>query len=351
MAIDESLPIIAAGDLIDRQVNEQEPIEFLRMQMDRLQANKVPFYFVQGQHELQNRPWMYVHKWPDWLDYRKFEENPILALGCMPLGNRTVQGFDWHPSADMEKCMGIVSDTTDVLVMHQVSELMGSVRVPELSFAQIPHAKVLVIGDYHVHEEHVYKGRQGQDLLVLSPGSTCMQSIDEPPLKFIYKLYADLSFESVPLKTRLVRQPYPIIDEESLEAFVAEASQQLDDCWQEAHEMGLPEHLCKPILIVPYNPLVTDAYRRIKKAVGDKGHLFDDAQMPVTPEREERKAAREKITAQGLIGCLDLVCDPKVEPEVHAYVKSLLEHTDPQVVIREKRGEFELDVKRVIEDT
>ena len=90
MAIDEQLPIVAAGDLIDRQVNEQAPIEFVREQLDKLQANKIPLWFIQGQHELQARPWLRVHKWPDWLEE-----------GGAVQGGLEIRGFDWKPTAEL----------------------------------------------------------------------------------------------------------------------------------------------------------------------------------------------------------------------------------------------------------
>lgn len=351
MAIDEHLAIIDCGDLHDQAINEQAPIGFFCQQMDRLQREKLAYMFVQGNHDHQLRPWPMVHRWPEWLDFRKCADDPKTHTGCMPLGGLTVQGFDWHPSAEIEACMELVYKDTQVLVMHQVSELMGSIRIPELVFGQVPYVPLLVIGDYHSHEQHIYKGKQGQDLTVLSPGSTCMQAINEEPQKHIYRLYDDLSYESVELKTRIVLRAPSILDGEALEAFIGEVEGQLQKAWDEAHDMGLPENMRLPIIIVPYNPLISDAYRRIKRAVGEKGHLFDDAQLPPTQEREERKAARQKITSQGLVGCLDLVCDPVKEPQVHAYIKTLLECKDPQGAIREKRKEFDLDQRRLLADT
>lgn len=339
MAIDEGLPIIAAGDLIDKQINEQEPIEFIRQQMDKLQEDKIAFRFVQGQHERQPRPWFMVHPWPEWLQ-------PFLPL---TMGGHRVEGFDWHPMNELPGLLSSVREDTEILIMHQVSELSPS-PVPELVFGMIPsQIKLLIVGDYHVAVEHVAVNAGGHEMVVLSPGSTCMQAIDEDPAKCVYRLYDDLSWDIVELKTRIVMRAPLILTSEALDAFVTEVGERNQKAWNDAISQSYPEDLRKPILIVPYNPDIPDVWKRIERAVDGKAHLFGDETVLVTRELEEKKEARKKVAEGGLVGCLSLVCDEKMEPKVFAYVRSLLEAENPATVIRDARKEYELDVRRTLD--
>ena len=59
-AIELQIPVIGAGDLIDRRVNEPEPIVFLMDELSRLTTAGGKFYFTQGQHELDDTPWFNI---------------------------------------------------------------------------------------------------------------------------------------------------------------------------------------------------------------------------------------------------------------------------------------------------
>ena len=341
LAIYENLPVIAQGDLIDRQENEQRPIEFMCRQLDRMKKANCNWHYTQGQHERQPKPWLAVHPWPTWL-----EQQPSVLLG-----GHQLQGFDWAPADQVPQRLEAVDKGTEILAMHQVCADFVPTKVPELFFDHIPYAQLLLVGDYHKHLVLRTKGLQGQTVTVLSPGSTCMQAIDEEPVKHIYRIYDDLSFDSVPLKCRIMLNAPQIFDVESLEHFVTNVGEQLQQAWDTALTEGLAEEIQKPILAVPYNPLVPGALNRIRKAVGDRAHLFPDEKMPVTQAQEVKRVERQKIAAQGLVGCLDLLVNPKKEPEVYSYVRTLLESQEnPQAVINAKRKEFQLDVRAPVDD-
>jgi DNA repair exonuclease SbcCD nuclease subunit len=52
-AVEEEVEfIIGAGDLIDKRLNEPEPIVFLQKMLKYLEGHGIDFLFVQGQHEM-----------------------------------------------------------------------------------------------------------------------------------------------------------------------------------------------------------------------------------------------------------------------------------------------------------
>lgn len=334
-AVEENLTILAMGDLIDRQLNESKVPAFIREQMNRLQRAHVHFKFTQGQHERQPFPWFCsVHEWPDWIHDRTFEVEgvPMWAL-------------DWQPAAVLPEKLDQMPEGTAVLGLHQVcDEFMGSLAHPELSFSMLPNVGLLVVGDYHVHKQLKAKNRESRLTTVLSPGSTAMQSKDEPSEKRIFRIYDDLSVESVLLLTRQMLRPPPIEEEAHLESFLAEIDEQLKEAWQRAADDMLPDSMRKPMIEVTYNPLLAGAYRRIAKAIGGEAHIFWTDKMPVRAGDQERKEVRKVVVAKGMLGCLDTVCDAEQNPELHAYVQELLTPSNmPSMVVAAWRKKFDLE--------
>lgn len=337
-AIDQHLPIIAAGDLIDRRRNEADVVEFLRVEMSRLNSATCRFYYVQGQHELQYPvPWLSaIHPHPTWLDVEH-------APGQTFKGGVRLTGLDWRPAEHLRGALERIPTGTDVLVLHQVcQEFMGGVTAAEMNFEMVPHARVVVVGDYHVHEHKRAVGAQGQPLLAVSPGSTSLQNVGEVPEKFYYVMCDDLSFRSKPLRTRVFFRTDVLETAEQLERFVVAVPELLENLADMAAVRKLPDPLRIPIVEIQYDPELPDAYRRLVGAVGDGAHLFLREIVPgpadeVTPD----KTARREAVEQGLVGCLPLVIDPEEQPEVYAACVRLLRAPDPQqelLLLRAEHG-------------
>lgn len=335
-AIKNKLPIVAAGDLLDRKRNDALPIGFMRRMMDELEEHHIPFYYIQGQHELQPDPWLSeIHRWPTWLHGNSIR----LASGI------NAYGIDWQPREKVPEALAAVPAGTDVLIMHQVChEFMGGITVAEMDFGQVPHASVLVVGDYHEHRTHDARGAQGQPLKVLSPGSTNMRKIDEPPAKKFFVVNHDLSFKSVRLRTR----PYldwEILNDASLDHFIEHIRSELKD---QTAQAKLPDELGKPLIRVRYREDITNAYARIADAVGDWGHLFTKV-LQASRDDEERiegEETYEEVEELGLIGCLPLMVAEADEPEVFQLVHSLLATDDPQAALAAARAEYFADGQR-----
>jgi hypothetical protein len=348
-AIDENLPIIAAGDLIDKKRNDAAPIGFLRKQLDRLQAEGVPLFHVQGQHEFQAKPWLNeIHEWPVWLADRS---DPASGLAYEIGVGEYAYGIDWTPRDRLADELAKVPEGTSILVMHQVmGDLMGSICTPELNADMLPDVPILLIGDYHKHVQLVRRNAHGTETTILSPGSTNMREISEPASKQFYLLHDDLSYASVLLRTR--RFVYKEINlPEDLDNFVETIGHELEGVIAQGLRDGLSLSLARPFLRVGYDPSVPDVYSRVSVAVGDElAHLFfrelpqkqfDDAAEETAEEREE---FREAFAARGLAGLLPRVLDPLADPQAYAIAERLLESTTPAQALQEIRAEFFGDV-------
>lgn len=324
-AIEHQLPMVAAGDLIDRRINSAAPIGFLRRQLDRLRDAQIPFFFIQGQHELQPTPWLSeIHEWPIWL-------HDVYAN----IGGRVVYGLDWQPHDKVANCLDRVPEDCDALVLHQVChEFMGSIAPAEISLVQVPWASLVVVGDYHVHRRISLAGKQGQSLSVLSPGSTHLRAINEESVKRFFVVYDDLSAQSVPLQTR------PLIDrlvlsDDDLDDLVATIR---DEILADTGPSESPVR--KPIVRVRYSPDLRDPYRRICEAVGNTGHLFASVYADEKEgEWEEGDETFDEVSQLGLVGCLPALLPEEQDPQLFSFVRSLLEQ-DHLPVLAEWRARF-----------
>jgi DNA repair exonuclease SbcCD nuclease subunit len=328
-AIKHRKPVIAAGDLLDRKRNDALPIGFIRRQMDELQEKNIPFYYIQGQHELQADPWLSeVHRWPTWLHRTS-----------ATIGGLRVYGIDWTSREALPEMLKEVPSDTDVLVLHQVChEFMGGITVAEMNLTQVPYAQLVVVGDFHEHKILRLNGFHGQGMRVLSPGSTNMRKIDEPPLKRFFVVHEDLSVKSV----RIVTRPFAkqeILSEDMLAEFVTRIRGELKDLTEESK---LRNGLDKPLLRVSYRSDLENAYSRIAAAVGDWAHLFTKVIQPPreTDGDNSGEETYEEVADLGLVGCLPLLVDEAEEPDVYNLCHLLLSTDSPAAALASARAEY-----------
>lgn len=344
-AVKKRIPVLAAGDLLDSKRNEAFPIHAVRIQIERLAEADVPLYFIQGQHELQERPWLNaLHKWPTWWGDDL----------CLRIGTHRVWGLEWTPPDQLEKRLGDIPEETAVVMVHQVCHhWMGGITSPELDFAMVPHAKLLIVGDYHKHDKVLAHNKQGKKMLVLSPGSIAMQSIDEERVKKFFVVFDDLSVKSVRLKTRPVIDCPPLTCEHDVDRFVGSIEADILVANARARAIGIPEGIRDPIVYVSYDVTVPDVYKRIARAMPKGTHLFRKEILPVDEEDDLSTAQREASLEMGLLGCLDKVVNRDEEPEVHGMCHALLSTDEPGAVLSGIRKEWigdddvELDEKAV----
>jgi hypothetical protein len=337
-AIQHGLPLLLGGDVIDKQRNESRLARFLVQQLERCEQHNVPVLFIQGQHELQDFPWL-----------KSLGDNVAVWLhrNVWSLGGESnhhvVYGIDWTPADKLPEELAAVNPQATILLMHQVcDEWMGSLCATELRWDMIPgHIQLVIVGDYHgAHTRLLRKNAEGRDLVVLCPGSTVLQAIDEPAVKQFFVLYDDLSTESIEIPGRPVLAPPPLLEPEHLDEFVTEVRNRCGEAVEQVEDT-LPGHLCKPILYVKYDRDLPDAYKRIAAAVGDAAFLFPKelTTRRSSDEPTEEELAHQEVIAGGLLGALPQVA-PDPESDLYRVSARLLTAVRPELALQELRQEF-----------
>ncbi len=313
----QKVDLLGAGDLFDDLKPETIVLKAVFAQCDRLSRAERKFLFTQGQHEKAQPP------------YLSLVPGPIHASGRqIDLRGLTVYGMDHVPADQLEAAAAkIPTGRAEIVMCHQVwADFMGvgaEGHIGVLGKAGGPG--IVLTGDYHKHLVTQVDG-----LRVYSPGSTCLQSIDEPREKAFFVLYDDLSVESVPLKTRSVFD-HVVKSGDDLEALLAAVPGLLEP------RADLPAEMQKPVLYVQCVEL-DQAFRRVAGAVKDRAFLFwkpllGDANDVFYDEREAALAV-----PRGLEGCLPLVA-PAGGP-VHATVLRLLRAPDKKQELAALVAEF-----------
>lgn len=262
--LEHKIPHIAAGDLIDKDDPDPLPVTLINRQMDRLAEAKLPFGFIVGQHDrsLRGGRWLGNHKWPIALDEQLVEFAGML-----------VYGLDWVPPAALPVKIAAIPREAQIVTMHQVcAELMHINH--EVVLADIPGNALLVVGDYHA-ATIINAGSHR----VVSPGSFCIQSIDENPMKSFVILDEEHQLHRIPLKTRQVGH-FDLHTSDDLDRFLA------DRPWEPLLAAnGLPVELQRPVISVKYFDDIPASTTRLQEALAALVHYVS---IPLDRKRHQR---------------------------------------------------------------
>ncbi len=211
IAMERQLNLVLAGDIFDKRLPGPESVgEFMRL-VARL-APALTVHYVQGDHDFQPRV-----AWPAtspnvralplagkcWGPY-------VTADPCVQL---KVAGLDFTPKDLLPAALAAI-EPVDIMVTHQRWQDLQGIGNVDGDVSLVHHARLLLTGDYHGTRVIQCANAEGEPMLVVSPGSTCMQALDESPNKFIVcvkidqargreqKRAADFQLEMIPLKTR-----------------------------------------------------------------------------------------------------------------------------------------------------
>ena len=296
LALLMKLPLIAAGDLFNKPYPDAKSVYVAMQQMDRMQEAELPVYYVQGQHErTKDQPWLGLHPWPFHLHKQ-----------VVTIGPHRFVGLDYTRPDDLITGLAQACQQAPggILVAHQVwKEFMG-VGHTDASLTQVPAVSVVLTGDFHKHTHLRLRGADGQKLLILSPGSLCLQTTDEPSAKAVYILYSDFTFETIPIKSRVISH-YEIQSKEDLYQLMATVEYGALE-----QQTGVPDNIAKPIVCIRYNPDIEDAYVNLVDLIGNRAHLFI---KPVTNQvlnitSEIPKDEAQEVIDAGLEGNLIKHC-------------------------------------------
>jgi len=278
--------VLLLGDLFEQKLQQSDALRVMRVALDDLERQRCNVWYVQGQHERSSPPLLSaIHDWPRHLDG---------VIEILPGNDMLVYGLDYVPPTDVEEALKRVPDA-DILATHQVwKDLMGSER-GDAWLHWAGHVPYVLTGDYH---RTLYEQRGQQS--IMSPGSLCMQSIDEVPDKHVYLLRDDMSAEPVRLKSRGYFGAR-LYSEDDLIQFL--------DTWHQnparIPQQEVPHSIATNILRVWYRADIPDAKQRIEARVQLDAHLFmkvipvEDTQITVDAERRA-----QAILNGGLEGCI-----------------------------------------------
>lgn len=254
ISIELGVPLIAAGDLFDKKTTDSYSVVAASTQMSRMQAKRLPVYYVQGQHEMSHPTWMSL--FPTCINVH----NEFFKIG-----NFNLFGYDYFVPTSVEDSYSRFKEA-DILVTHQTwSELLPKHRSNlycsyGLVASNIPY-KAIISGDYH---SHFVDKIHGSNCVFVSPGSTCLQDLSEPPNKAVWVMTENMEFVSVPIRSRVLIN-VTINSENDLFVSASLADKMVVG--------DLTNGIGKPILRIKYNTDIKNVYAAMNNAYKDKAYL------------------------------------------------------------------------------
>ena len=333
--------VILAGDLLDRQLNGSEPIIKLKEGLDRLEKAGITTLFIQGQHEYQESPWASL-------------SGSIHLHGHCPVevGPFKIFGIDYQSKEELFPAIGMLpmlATDRNILVMHQVwQDWMGERALPQGKFEDVlnatPELEVLITGDLHEQRLESHRNASGSETTVLSPGSTCVQSIAEPLEKFFYVLRDDdgkAAFLPVAINNRpIFRYPKTLETVGDVEEALARVEDDYEVAFQFADSSKLPEDLCTPIFQYVYSHEVAADVGRLEKRLDGRVHLF----WKEIPDKSDKFI--EAFTAGVSVAMKDVLRDHVEEGKTRDLAERLLVSPDPvEELLRWRRERAEQEAK------
>lgn len=294
MADQLNVPRLLLGDVIDVKRPSSATLDFLRAE---LATARQPTYYIEGQHEMTDPPWLQV-----------VGANTVnLNSEQVKLSGVTISGLSWTPADRLADSLAAIPKNTDVVLLHQVwEEFMGSLTSPEGSLRTVPHAKLALTGDYHKYKAIRVMRLQGGILRVYSPGATHLRKISEPSDHYLLVLCADLSVTPVQIPTRrvirLVFKQQSQVDDllANLEAYEARLG------WLKPAEL-LPPELHRPLFRITCDEKLAANYDALAERLEGRYHLFWKCVAEDRPEDAESLAASRHFRRLGPSGCLNQV--------------------------------------------
>lgn len=292
MNLHYNVPLVLGGDVLDTKKPPPDTVALLCQQMDRMQAAGLRVYFIRGQHDLTLPAWLNVHPWPIHIHERSVE----VAEGCV------VHGLDWLPRGAFQQALERVPRGINFLVTHTVwADFMG-VGNTDGTFADVPqHVPFILTGDYHVHTIRQGHLADGFVQTFASPGSTCLQAVNEPPEKFVFLVQDDMA-NSRHILTPLQLQSRQVLNIEIMSEAALAHFRTMGQLFQPAPSMHPAIQL--PIVRVKYLESLPDVYATILEVAAPVDRIFLDVVEPVSNDVEVDYAALPTGAFDGLASAI-----------------------------------------------
>jgi len=331
--------VILAGDILDKQMNTSGPVSYLIRGLHMLYDKGIPVWFTQGQHEMQSDPWAAISDTAEHINEQAHELEGVTFVG--------------RDFCDAEKltefCSGELARSADVLVMHQVwLEFMGEECKPQGSFELIPaNVKLLITGDYHenICQDYNVNGRK---LTVLSPGSTHLRSIAEPPDKYVFIVEFEEGKEKPKISTHpLLSRQVLNITADDFEKLPKKIQAFLDEVEAYVADNNIPDSVAMPLVRITYNKDDSEAISKVEQKFAKKAHLFFKVVKTHNPEDAEPQLLHymDSEDRVSMLGALDNYVDKAKQPEVYSLAAKMLSSDEPTMSLmswlKEQTNEIE----------
>ena len=294
LAIANRCPLFLAGDCWEllRDPNPTaSAVEFVRRQLDAMQAVGAQLYYINGQHDNLQSPFWFeaIHPWPQHIGGRTVE-----------VAGRKFFGVDYFEAGLIEQVSASVPADTFCLVIHQSwQEFTGSKIMSKLSLAQLPSVPLTISGDTHKFCAHQIDNR-----LFVSPGATHMRSMREPRDHYAVVLDSQKGLDQFKLKSRQVLE-YTVSDPLRWLDEIVQLASSVDQSFGVMSHM-MPLDVAKPILMV-IDPFNCGAAAVIEREIPD-AHVMSK----VTGARELlTEAAEVRGASMNLLEILPVILEGK----------------------------------------
>ena len=255
------LPLLQLGDLFDSTRPDSMSVGMYLSHLGRLEQARLPFYYVEGNHDKADFPWAGLTPWAQ-------------PLGKCHLNGVFLYGIGFCDSASLADELSRIPAETTVVAAHQSWAEIQRVGHTDGRFEMFPRGMTMLTGDYHVTGNWTGPAANGEPVVAYSPGSTAMQALNEPVEKYIGVLHDNLAVTWHQLLTRPVIK-HTCRTEEELQSVIN------CDIAEFMEQQSLPVEIRKPILQVRYQDTIPEAYARLTAAAGEKFHLFLEPQREV----------------------------------------------------------------------
>lgn len=302
LAARHDCPVVAAGDVFDTAEPDSATVHAAVDELNRL---SLPVYFVQGQHERADPPWLSLSPHATHLHARRvrLHDGPVLA--------------GWDYCADLKDAhQFLLNDPVDLFVTHQVfAEAMASTVRSTGKVAELPGTVNRVLsGDFHEHRVTSHPRYQMVPVQLISPGSTHYRAVNEPGVKAVYLMSGAGQLMSLPLDTRPVRQWVVRTDAELADLMGRDDTALFGPC-----PSSRPGELNRPVVHLKAGKQVTNAADRLRERLP---RAFLHVTLMADRETVAHAPAAPRPGAAGVLErCLDRLALP---PEIAADARAVL---------------------------
>ncbi len=316
--LEHRLPAILLGDTFDKTRPDSMSVGTFLWNMWRMEQARLEVYYIEGNHDAASPPWPSLSPW-------------ARPVGKFQLSGIEAYGLSFTNGSNLAAELALIQPGVRLLLAHQSWLEIQRVGHTDGTFGMIPHGLVMLTGDYHVCGTYTGPAANGETVTAHSPGSTAMQALNEPAIKYFGILYDDLSVTWQPLTTR------PIV------SMACQTDADLDAVVQRLLEgpppSGISQHadIAKPILRVRYDDSLPEAYTRLLAAAGDAFHVFLEPQHQTLTEVIDQAAIPQTAFESLMSAVVELT--PAGSPLADAACR-LLRSADPKAELELLFTEF-----------